>query len=269
VLNFPNGKVYVGISYDAANRLKGHLRCAAKGSKLPVHCAIRKYGIEKITQKILCIGTRGYIAELEIKLIKKLSSQDHANGYNLSLGGDLSPMKSDVVRKKVSATKKKLFSDPSYQGFVKAHAASMEPIARAKLLAAIRSPEVSAAKSIKLKGRKQSPKALEAKKAMLARPEVKAKQSASCKAAWASIELRSAQSARFKGKQISAEHRAKISASLMGHIGHRRGIERSAEVKKKISSSRMGIKVGPEGRKNMSEAQKKRFANMPMQYKND
>lgn len=99
---FPNGKRYFGITSNPRRRWNEHKRAAERQNQRPVYRAIRKYHPENIVFSILAVGQEGYIAELEIKAIATFDAQK--NGYNVSLGGELSPMLTEVTRKKQSAT---------------------------------------------------------------------------------------------------------------------------------------------------------------------
>ena len=87
-LDFPNGKKYVGLSNDPVKRLRLH-RFFAREGRLPVNAAFRKHGAPQL--RILCVGDRTYIAELEIKAIAAFRTREQEFGYNVSLGGELSP----------------------------------------------------------------------------------------------------------------------------------------------------------------------------------
>lgn len=91
-LDFPNGKSYGGISKNPRKRFLGHLKTARRGGHLIVSRAIRKYGAENISMRVLCYGLRSYIADLEIRYLAARHLTDIRYGYNISLGGDLSPM---------------------------------------------------------------------------------------------------------------------------------------------------------------------------------
>jgi len=228
VLEFPNNKEYVGISNNASQRLKRHIIKYNSGSSLPVHRAIRKYGADNIKQRILCIGDREYIADLEVAMISAKKTRNRLFGYNVSLGGDISPMHDPEVAARVSKTKRALFEDDDYKRRVirPAIEASLDPAIRARLLETIRRPGVSAAKSEKLTGRKASEETIARMRAAQAVPEHRVRLSIAVRAAWADPVLRAQQSERFKGRPVSAEVRAKISATLMGHTCFWKGQKR-------------------------------------------
>lgn len=98
-LNFSSGKIYIGLTEKSLNeRLKGHARSSFKiKSNLPVHNAWRKYG-EPVSE-ILCIGEISYIKELERKAIQLFDCRI-PNGYNVTFGGETSPMTAPEVAEK-------------------------------------------------------------------------------------------------------------------------------------------------------------------------
>ncbi len=101
-LLFPNGKRYLGITSNFSKRMAEHSRLARLEKKRPVYKAIRRFGWGNVGKKVLAVGPKDYIADLEIKAITAFNSREH--GYNVSLGGDLSPMLVPETRKKQSAT---------------------------------------------------------------------------------------------------------------------------------------------------------------------
>lgn len=223
-LLFSNGKRYLGItSKGAAERYAGHLRSAGKGSRLPVHCAIRKYG--RPICKVLVIGEKQYIRDLEVSAILKFQTLNRKLGYNLAPGGDISPMHSKVVAAKMAATKRKRFeTDPEFRKLLIAQAQHLQsPEARQRNNAAIRRPEVSAAKSKKLTGIKRFPEFVAALVLRNRSPKYREHMRTVITEVWSDPELRRQQSERFKGRIIPMEQRAQISASLMGHPGYGKG----------------------------------------------
>lgn len=102
-LSFPNGKIYLGISVRPKIRWEEHMRAARRGSHLPVHKAIRKYGWASVKRRVLVVGGRDYIADLEVKAIAAFGGVE--NGYNIGLGGTTSPTTSPSVRKKMIGRK--------------------------------------------------------------------------------------------------------------------------------------------------------------------
>jgi NUMOD3 motif len=86
---FPNGKEYIGIATNAVRRWIQHKSCATHGSKIAVHCAIRKYGAEAAKQRVLVRGSAAYIRALETKAIARFGTLA-PNGYNVTPGGEIS-----------------------------------------------------------------------------------------------------------------------------------------------------------------------------------
>lgn len=89
-LDFPNGKSYVGITTGSVERrFRGHKKAASDGKKTLLYKAWRKYGdpfvvvIAEIDDSLLC--------DQEIKAIKEFSTL-MPNGYNMTVGGEVSPM---------------------------------------------------------------------------------------------------------------------------------------------------------------------------------
>lgn len=106
-LDFPNGKSYIGITKNTANkRFLGHARKAGKTS-CAVHHAIHKYGKDAVEVKTLVVAEYEYILSLEKAAILAYKTKV-PNGYNLTDGGDgITGYKfTDEVRAKMSLSKK-------------------------------------------------------------------------------------------------------------------------------------------------------------------
>lgn len=104
-INFQNGKKYIGISKNAGKRFSRHLALAKRGSKLPVHCALRKYS-DKAKLSVLAIGSREYILEMEVKAISVYATCDRTKGYNVTVGGD-----NGILGHKMSEETKKIWRE--------------------------------------------------------------------------------------------------------------------------------------------------------------
>lgn len=85
-IDFPNGKIYIGLSIDIKRRMWEHNN--PNKAKTPCDFAIIKYGkIEKI--KILeLIDDEGKLVEREKYWIKYKNSNNKQIGYNITDGGD-------------------------------------------------------------------------------------------------------------------------------------------------------------------------------------
>src|ERR1700724_3850930 len=141
-LRFPNGKRYLGITYSMPIRWQGHCR-AARYVKTPLYNAFRKYGADSITYRVLAMGDRDYIVALEIAAIAKFNTRDPRIGYNVALGGQLSPM--------------------------------LSPVVRAKQLAYFATPASKARRSAATRLALQDPSAVQKRRDTLMRPDVRAK----------------------------------------------------------------------------------------------
>ena len=101
----PNGKVYIGItSQKPEKRWHG----GSNYSTQPYfYNAIKKYGWDSFDHVIIRDGLTEEEARIaERKLIKRYDSRNRDKGYNITPGGDISPMKDPVVRKKSSESHK-------------------------------------------------------------------------------------------------------------------------------------------------------------------
>lgn len=88
VTNKINGKQYVGRTVKRLEqRWAGHCCAANKGSTLPLHNAIRKYGRNAFSLEVVAI-TRDAVelSQLEIQWIERTRSA--IEGYNLTTGGE-------------------------------------------------------------------------------------------------------------------------------------------------------------------------------------
>ena len=92
VVNNINKKIYVGKHNGKTvdKRWKFHCWSAlVDGSKLPLHRAIRKYGVEAFSVSLLGrASTPDKLNELERKFIKELKANQKGVGYNMTAGGD-------------------------------------------------------------------------------------------------------------------------------------------------------------------------------------
>jgi len=90
ITNTVNGKMYIGCTeVSIERRLEQHLSAAKQGSRLALHCAIRKYGALKF--QVTCLevitGTHADLMAAEVRQI----AEHHTvapRGYNLTTGGE-------------------------------------------------------------------------------------------------------------------------------------------------------------------------------------
>lgn len=110
-LDFPNGKRYVGISQDATHRWRAHQNLSCQ----IVHRAIKKFGADKVSFRILAVGERAYILALEVAAIVAFDCRV-PHGYNVGLGGEHSPVEgighSAASRAKMSESQKRRVRTP-------------------------------------------------------------------------------------------------------------------------------------------------------------
>ena len=220
VAEFPNGKKYFGItSRGLVTRARQHRHEAKKGSLLPFHRAIRKYGTFEL--RCLAIGEREEICALEISAIAEGKTQNAEFGYNLAPGGNLSPMLGRPMTEEI----------------------------RAKLLVANKgrkqSPEQIAKRVEKMRGRKHSlehnQKIANGLLGHRHSAESRAKMSAANLGRKHSEHHREATRQARLGKRLSPETRAKIAASLSGK---KHTAERTANFTRAVT----GLKRSPEER---------------------
>lgn len=102
-LDFANGKSYIGISeVSSAARFHGHRCRAKKGGKTPLYTAWRKHGEPKLA--VLAILENRELASTEIRAIAAFKTLV-PHGYNVSVGGDISPMTNPEVAARAGAAR--------------------------------------------------------------------------------------------------------------------------------------------------------------------
>lgn len=89
IKNKINKKSYIGCAVGSLEkRMREHLCSARKGNLRPVYCAIRKYGIQSFSIRVIdSAESQKVLFEKERYWISKCGSLA-PNGYNLTLGGD-------------------------------------------------------------------------------------------------------------------------------------------------------------------------------------
>lgn len=89
ITNKLNGKSYIGITNNSDKRFRQHCCLSiAKAKKSPISLSIQKYGKENFKFDVICMGSKDYILDLEVKSIKEYNTQV-PNGYNISSGGEI------------------------------------------------------------------------------------------------------------------------------------------------------------------------------------
>lgn len=122
LLEFPSGKVYVGITTKtAAARFVKHCWDARHRTQRPVYHAIRKYGPDSITVHTLAESEDWMeLCQYERMFIAFYGSNERENGYNLTSGGEGVPDPSEEVREKMRVVSRDNWTDPEYRERVSA-----------------------------------------------------------------------------------------------------------------------------------------------------
>lgn len=226
-LDFPSGKSYIGITTKgASHRYNGHRMSAESGSKFPVHCAWRKHGPPRLI--VLATMDDRDLPAAEIEAIRSCGTL-FPSGYNLSYGGDVSPMANPAIAAKLIGNKHSLGVFPSEE-------------TRRKLSASRTGRRLSDATRKKVS---------DARMGMRFSDETRARISVAKTGLKASAATRLKMSAANLGRTPSEETRQKISAALSGRT-------LSDEHRRKLSEANKGKGVGrtfsDETRKKLSEA---------------
>lgn len=88
-INFPNGKIYIGLSRHIRTRILNHLsKDYQEHPELPISRAINKYGIQSVDILEEVSGTREELIQKEKYWIQKYDATNPKIGYNISSGGD-------------------------------------------------------------------------------------------------------------------------------------------------------------------------------------
>jgi group I intron endonuclease len=86
ITNNKNDKCYIGQSKDVEKRWKQHCWDSAKDSKMPIHNAIRKYGLDVFSFELIEECSAEVRDEKEIYYIDFFNS--YKDGYNATIGGN-------------------------------------------------------------------------------------------------------------------------------------------------------------------------------------
>lgn len=94
IKNLINGKEYVGLSKNCLKRWSDHYSKSINSQKSddlkkPLYMAMRKYGRDNFSFRILEQCEEKELKEKEIYWINKLNT--YKNGYNATPGGDMPP----------------------------------------------------------------------------------------------------------------------------------------------------------------------------------
>lgn len=87
ILTFPSGKAYIGVTTGTVERRLIRHVSHAKSRDHAIHRAFRKYGSAAVEVRVLAVGPKDYILDLERKAIAAFETLVPL-GYNQSLGGE-------------------------------------------------------------------------------------------------------------------------------------------------------------------------------------
>jgi hypothetical protein len=105
MITCPAGKSYIGVTSNLTQRLREHKSKSRNGSGLPIHAAIREFGMSEMQVTNLVVGEKPYLYDFEKTAIKEFSTVV-PNGYNVMPGGIISPMKNPLIARKTANSKR-------------------------------------------------------------------------------------------------------------------------------------------------------------------
>jgi group I intron endonuclease len=93
ITNKLNGKCYIGVSAGRVEaRWREHRRCAERGKRGTLYCAMRKWGMAAFTFEVVaCAASLADLHETERRLILQYNSRTTGHGYNRTSGGEGTP----------------------------------------------------------------------------------------------------------------------------------------------------------------------------------
>jgi hypothetical protein len=80
-----NGKLYIGVTDNPKSRMKQHLYNKNQNKNSVIRKAVNKYGPDNFNFEVICIGSKDYIYDLEVKTIALYNTM--VDGYNILPGG--------------------------------------------------------------------------------------------------------------------------------------------------------------------------------------
>ena len=232
-----SGRRYVGITSKSWRKRWNDHASAAKRAKKDGRShfanAIRKYGKDAFSHEVLevCISLEVANAA-EVRWIAHFNTTDSEKGFNLAPGGGHLPHPVKNPWDRPEYRKKMLAKDCAQH--------LQTPVARAKQLASMRSPESRRKRSSATRAALARPETRRKREVMRADPAYKAQISESLKASLASDEARARMSEASR-RSATPEVREKRSASLKESMSR-------PEVKKKLSASSKAAWSDPEYR---------------------
>lgn len=194
ITNRKNGKQYVGVTINSTDaRWLSHIRSAGNGSRCHLHRAIRKYGPDSFSIRVLeCCRNVRELKAAEVQWITRLDTFGRG-GYNETKGGDGSYglRWKPGVKKQRSEAIRTAMARPEYQR--KMAAIRARPEYRRKSTASIRTamarPEVKHKHAVAIRARWNRPEAKREFAAVIrvmwTRPGYRRKVAAGIRASWA------------------------------------------------------------------------------------
>jgi type IV secretion system protein VirB1 len=176
VTNTVNGKKYIGITINPAERWASHRREAASRRRYALHRAMAKYSPECFTFEVIaCASSWAEAQALEqLLVVQHRTLGQTGEGYNLTKGGEgvLGLRHSAEVRARIAAANKGRRHSPeviaklrgrrlSDEHRAKLRALAVSPEARQKISGALTGRTLPASHPFCKKGRKVSPETLE------------------------------------------------------------------------------------------------------------
>ena len=227
--NPATGKSYIGMTTNEPQRYFAHYRKFLQGKRTSkLYASMRKHGWDAFEYRVLAVKPEGasdqWLVNAERLAIAMYDS--YRNGYNMTPGGDVSPMKDpEVARKSGMALRGREISQEL----------------REKMRAANKGRKATAEQRAKMsaagKGRKQSSEHIEKRAAA----------------------IRGAGNGMY-GKQFTEEHRAKLRAAQRGEKNGMFGRCHSEETRAKQRARKIGRSFSDAHRAALSAAQKARYA---------
>lgn len=98
-INYPNKKIYIGLSCDIKRRIQEHNNI--NKAKSPCDLAIKKYGKIQEIEILEFVNDKNLLKEKECYWIQYYQSNDKDKGYNLTPGGDNSEQYGELSAKAI------------------------------------------------------------------------------------------------------------------------------------------------------------------------
>jgi group I intron endonuclease len=148
-LTFPNGKAYIGLTAneDMTPRMAQH-KYKSQRANYPIYHAWRKHGAPLLD--IISAWPADQLQQAEIDAIQ-LHNTLIPHGYNLLIGGQVSPSTNPSVAKKISEATFRRYLDPAQRMDASHRAQNRSPATRQKLSEALTGKTLSEATKQKIR----------------------------------------------------------------------------------------------------------------------